>query len=274
MQKFRGFLKWPGNKYRVLDHICPALPPGKKLIEPFVGSAAVFLNTDYESYLLTDINPDLINLYQILQSSGKEFIHYSKKYFTERNNVAEKYYRLRDQFNQETDPWKKAGLFVYLNRHGYNGLCRYNLKKMFNVPFGRYKRPYFPAAEMEFFHQKSQDRVTFKCLDFQETLKTARAGHVVYCDPPYVPLTTTAYFTSYSHKPFQLTEQQQLASLAQELSTRDIPVLISNHNTDYTREIYQNAKLTFFTVPRFISCKSREPAQELLALFTSPLARG
>jgi len=266
----RPFLKWAGNKFRIMDKIHNMLPvEGKRLIEPFAGSAAVFLNTNYERYLVSDSNPDLINLYNTLKKEGTDFISYCNRYFTEKNNTSEKYYYYREQFNKTTDIRKRSALFIYLNRHGYNGLCRYNAKGGFNVPFGRYKRPYFPQKEMEFFYKKSR-QATFKVSSFENTIIKAKKGDVVYCDPPYVPLSSSANFTSYSAGGFSMQEQQQLAELAERTSQRGIPVLISNHKTSSTDKIYKSAKRhEYFTVRRYISCngKKRNCAGEVLALF-------
>lgn len=269
MQKHRSFLKWPGNKYRVLEHICPLLPEGRRLIEPFVGSGAVFLNTNYASYALNDVNADLIHIYQLLQEFGEEFISYAQSYFKPRNNQPERYYLLREQFNYVDDVWKKSALFLYLNRHGYNGLCRYNRSGLFNVPFGRYRQPYFPRAEMEYFHQRAQRNVTFTCEDFTTSMRRARAGNIIYCDPPYMPLTATANFTHYSRYPFLQTQQEILAQTAKKLAARGIAILISNHDTPFIRAAYSSARLEYFSVTRSISCKGRQrlPAPELLALF-------
>ena len=79
----RPFLKWAGNKYRIIDRVREALPQGKRLIEPFAGSAAVFLNTNYERYLVSDSNPDLINLFNCVKDEGEDFIKYCKRFFTE-----------------------------------------------------------------------------------------------------------------------------------------------------------------------------------------------
>lgn len=264
----RPFLKWAGNKYRLVDRIVAQLPAGKRLVEPFAGSAALFLNTAYERYLLCDANPDLITLYQLLKEEGDAFIEQCRQLFSEANNSAEPYYALRDEFNACSDPRRRATLFVYLNRHGYNGLCRYNAKGGFNVPFGRYNRPYFPAAEMRAFHVKAQ-RAVFRHQDFTTTMTKARSGDVIYCDPPYVPLSPSASFTAYSAGGFSLAQQQHLAELARQSAQRTIPVLISNHNTRLTREVYHDAKLSRFKVQRSISCngKGRDAAGELLALF-------
>lgn len=265
----RPFLKWAGNKYRIIDRVRQALPKGKRLIEPFAGSAAVFLNTDYDHYIINDNNPDLIHLYNILKKDGFSFIKKCAYYFTERFNNEEQYYKLRQTFNDTSDVYKRAVLFVYLNRHGYNGLCRYNLKGGYNVPFGRYKSPYFPEKEMLIFHEKAQN-AEFVLSSFEQIIQSAKKGDVIYCDPPYVPLSLSANFTSYSKGGFDLEKQQQLADLANDLSDKGIPILISNHNTAFTRKAYDNAnKIMKFHVQRFISCngKKRGKAGELLALF-------
>lgn len=268
-KRCRPFLKWAGNKYRILENIQQLLPPGKRLIEPFAGSAAVFLNTDYDRYLVSDSNPDLINLYNTLKQEGSDFIQYCRRFFSEKNNSSEAYYRLREQFNRSTDIHKRSALFLYLNRHGYNGLCRYNASGGFNVPFGRYKKPYFPQKEMLFFHEKSP-RAQFKVASFEKTMQQAKSGDVIYCDPPYVPLSSSANFTTYSAGGFSMEQQQQLASMAADIAAKGIPVLISNHCTDETDSMYKTcSRQEKFTVQRYISCNGtrRESAGEILALF-------
>lgn len=265
----RPFLKWAGNKYKIIERVLQQLPPGKRLIEPFAGSAAVFLNTNYEHYIINDNNPDLIHLYNILKQDGASFIKKCRYYFSPRFNNEEQYYKLREKFNITTDVYKRAVLFVYLNRHGYNGLCRYNLKGGYNVPFGRYKSPYFPEKEMLAFHVKAQ-KAEFVLSSFEIIIQSAKIGDVVYCDPPYVPLSPSANFTSYSAGGFNMEKQQHLADLANETSARGIAMLISNHNTSFTLKAYSKAtKITKFHVQRFISCngKKRGTAGELLALF-------
>jgi DNA adenine methylase len=265
----KPFLKWAGNKYQIVERIKAVLPPGKRLIEPFVGSGAVFLNTDYPDYVLADANADLINLYKQLQSGGEEFVRYACSFFVAANNTTERFYAFREHFNKATDPIEKAALFVYLNKHCYNGLCRYNAKGGFNVPFGRYTKPYFPKEEMRFFFQRAQ-RASFYQANFEATMETAELGDVVYCDPPYVPLSATANFTSYSSDRFGTAEQIKLAEMAEKLAARNIPVIISNHNTEFTLTAYKNAQeLIFFPVQRYISCDgaNRNKVDELLAVY-------
>lgn len=264
----KPFLKWAGGKYKIIEKITRALPAGKRLIEPFAGSGAVFLNTSYAEYLIADSNPDLITVFQLLQTEGQAFIEYAKQLFIIENNQEVRFYQFREEFNQTTDRWRKAALFIYLNRYCFNGLCRYNSKGKFNVPFGRYKHPIYPEAALSLFAQKAPQAV-FQQMDFIETLQQAQCGDVVYCDPPYVPLNATANFTSYTQTNFSLSDQQNLAERALELRAQGISVIISNHNTEFTREIYAAAKLEFFEVQRFISrdANNRHKAGELLALF-------
>lgn len=265
----RPFLKWAGGKYRLVERIKAKLPQGVRLLEPFAGSCALSLNTDYTEFWLNDINRDLINLYQVLQKEGPAFIEFAKGFFTPENNSAKRYYELRKLFNQETDIHIKSALFIYLNRHGYNGLSRYNAGGEFNVPFGKYAKPYFPEQELIHFYTKFK-KAKFTCIDFEAMMSEARPGDLVYCDPPYEPLTETSNFTSYSAGGFGREEQERLAKVAAKTAAKGIPVLISNHRTDFIMGIYQTAKeIEVFPVRRLISCDgdNRNSVAEILALF-------
>lgn len=267
-KKHRPFLKWAGGKYEIADKIRKNLPDGKVLIEPFVGAGAIFLNTDYERYILNDVNPDLINLYLAIQEDGNAFIEDARKLFCEGNNSEEAYYSLRTQFNTSTDTYERSIIFLYMNKFGYNGLCRYNKSGEFNVPFGRHKNPTFPQSYIEYFAEKSK-KARFICEDFNKTFSRARKGHVIYCDPPYAPASDTAYFSDYASQGFDAADQERLASVAKHASNRGIPVIISNHNTPFTRKIYEDAKIIKLSVRRNISCNSnnRKNADELIAIF-------
>ena len=264
----KPFLKWAGGKHRLVPRIQEHLPAGDRLIEPFLGSGALFLNVEYPAYKLSDVNADLIQLYQVLQEQGLGFIDYCAGLFIPENNIADRYYALRERFNSLDEPAEKSAIFLYLNRHGFNGLCRYNRSGGFNVPFGRYKKPYFPNDEMVHFWQHAQ-RAEFVCADFADVMAAADPGDVLYCDPPYVPLSATANFTSYAAAEFGQAQQEQLADLARGLSGRGVPVVISNHATEFTRQAYIGSQIHEFMVQRNISRDgdNRNPALELLAVF-------
>jgi DNA adenine methylase len=175
----KPFLKWAGGKYRLVDLIKSTLPKGNRLIEPFVGSGALFLNTEYSANLLADSNPDLINLFKFLQKEGQAFIGYCQQLFVPENNTEPAFYKLREEFNATNDLRRKAALFVYLNRHCFNGLCRYNSKGGFNVPYGRYTKPALPENEMFYFYEKSQHAI-FEVADFITTMEKAKTGEEVF----------------------------------------------------------------------------------------------
>lgn len=265
----RPFLKWAGNKYKILKNILPLLPAGSRLIEPFVGSGAVFLNTRYAEYVLADNNRDLISLFQMIQREGYPFINWSAQFFTEENNNAEKYYRFRDEFNQSQNETLRAALFIYFNKHGFNGLCRYNTRGKFNVPFGRFEEINYPLTELHHFYQRAR-KAQFVYEDFRSIMLKAKRGDVVYCDPPYDPLSKTSNFTAYNRNRFGAKEQIELADTARKLARKKIPVIISNHATDFVREIYAGATLFPLSVSRTISCNTakRNKVSEIIAVFS------
>lgn len=269
--QIRPFLKWAGGKQRCLPKILPHLPKAKRLVEPFTGAGTIFLNTNYPNYLLAEINHDLINLFSTLRDQYLDFIEHCQSYFNEDNDNKNSYYQLREQFNQSKDAQQRAALFLYLNRHGFNGLCRYNQSGIYNVPYGCQSKsgPYFPKEELQKFADKAQ-AVEFVCQDFKKTFEQTRQGDVIYCDPPYAPIEIEESTFSYHQNQFTLEDQKSLAELALQRSKQGIPVIISNHDTPFTRELYQHAEIHSFPVQRFISSdiKNRKQVQELVAIYS------
>lgn len=265
----KAFLKWAGGKSRIAEDIKKYLVNGKRLVEPFVGSGAIFLTTTFEEYLLCDTNVDLINLYNNLKQSPDELLEKTDEFFSPENNTESKFYEFREEFNAlESKDIRKSALFVYLNKHAFNGLCRYNRKGFFNVPYGRYKSPKCPLEEMQAFSVKAKF-VTFKCQDFEKTFKETMKGDVIYCDPPYVPLSVTSSFTSYSKDDFDLGDQSRLAKSAIASQSRGIRCVISNHDLDVTRKMYKRSDIYEISVQRNIASKSssRKKVKEIIAVF-------
>lgn len=227
-------LKWAGNKTAIMPELLKHLAAGPRLVEPFAGSCALMMATDYPHYLIADINPDLINLYQQLQQDHEWVLGVTKALF-ESNNTAERYYVIRQEFNhsQQLTAGKRAAYFIYLNRHCYRGLCRYNKRGEFNTPYGHYKAPYFPEKEIRAFAAKAK-RATFICANYDETLAMLRPGDVVYCDPPY-----SGTFSSYHTEGFTEDDQYQLASILEHQSSKGYTVIASNSDTPLTRSLYR-----------------------------------
>lgn len=239
-------------------------------MEPFLGSGVVFLNTNYPAYLLADLNPDLIGFFQDVATGGEAFIGRCAAYFTPDGNSADFYYASRARFNELAPGPERSALFLYLNRHAYNGLVRYNASGHFNTPFGRYLRPYFPRLELEALAAKCRRcDVSFEVLDFKRTFAALRSGDVVYCDPPYLALSQTANFTGYTGSVFGPGEQAALAHEAERARAAGCPVVISNHATDEALRLYKNARIECFEVSRAISCKKggRGKVNELVAVY-------
>lgn len=269
-ERFRPVFKWPGGKFRLLGEILPRLPAGERFVEPFAGSGAVFLNCEYPAAVLSDSNADLMLFYKTLVRLGGRFISRCRALFAD-GNQSGVYYERRERFNGLKPGPERAALFLYFNRHGYNGLIRYNADGEFNVPFGRYVKPYFPEAEMRYFAAKVRaGGAVLEAADFRETMAGLGKGDVVYCDPPYLPLSATANFTSYSGMSFGMEEQRALAKLAERAAANGARVIVSNHDVPAARELYKGAKsLVKVVIRRNISCNGgkREMAKELLAIY-------
>jgi DNA adenine methylase len=257
-----------------MDKILEKLPTGKRLIEPFFGSGAVFLNTDYESYLLNDINIDLISMFTTLLAHPEEVKSFLSGYFSPEYNQKGHYNKVRSRFNEIEDIplYDRAAMFIYMNRHCFNGLMRYNRFGKFNVPFGSYPGPKLPLEEINAFLEKAKKvNPIFTTADFEPVIRSAEPGDVIYCDPPYVPLSDTAKFTGYAPYNFTLDHQRHLAAAVREVSReKGIPILLSNHDVKLVRDLYADAdEIISFPVRRMISCKAdtRGMVNEVLILY-------
>jgi DNA adenine methylase len=253
-------LKWAGGKRWQVPHLRPywAKHAHRRLVEPFCGGLAITLSLAPRLALLNDINPHVINFYR--------WVKRGLVISDEMTNSKAFYYGQRTRFNSMLDgetptSVEAAGLFYYLNRTGYNGLCRFNGRGRFNVPFGRYDRiryrtdflPYQPAfARWEF------ENVDFEDLAIDE-------DDFICADPPY-----DVEFTHYSRNGFDWEEQERAALW---LSMHPGPVVLSNQATPRILKLYRSLGFTLRTLaaPRRISCTGdRRPAAEVLALRNLP----
>jgi len=252
----KPLLKWAGGKRWLVPYLgrIYASHRHRRLVEPFCGGMAITLGLLPEKALLNDINPHLINFYQWVKKGLSIEIAVA--------NDASVYYRHRDRFNELirkglADTSEAAQLFYYLNRTGYNGLCRFNRKGQFNVPFGRYSQINY---QKDFLHYVSVfEKWNFMCTDFENLILDPE--DFVYADPPYdVP------FRQYSDQDFSWQDQVRLAKW---LIKHPGPVVLSNQATKRIVEFYSDLgyKIHFLEGPRTISCKTdRRPAKEVLAV--------
>lgn len=266
----KTILKWAGSKARIMDKLIPYLPKAKRLVEPFAGSCAVMMNTEYEKYLIADANQDLINLYRSV-SKNPDVMACSDLYDWKQQNNEESYYQVRKLFNlgkQGLDAVltnKQSARFLYLNRHCFNGLCRYNAKDEFNVPFGKYKNVYFPEKEIYQFAEKATNAI-IACLEWQDTLSLVDFGDGVYCDPPYMG--GEGSFTKYHHTDFTFDNQIELAQALKVLNqSQGNPITVSN--SIHAKELYADLGFIIHEIdaPRSISANgNRQSAKEIIAV--------
>ena len=257
-QPLKPPLKWAGGKRWLVPHLRPLWESfqARRYVEPFCGGLALPLAFMPRHALLNDTNPHLINFYQQVQDGLHPRI--------EMRNERDLYYQHRDGFNQQVrdgahESQQAAARFYYLNRTCYNGLCRFNRKGEFNVPFGSYKTIHYLNTQDFYAYQDTLNRWTFTASDFQDI--QLQPDDFVYADPPY-----DVQFVNYSKHGFSWDDQVRLA---QWLADHKGPVVLSNQATDRVIELYRklNFNLTFLDAPRRISCNgNRTPAKEVLAI--------
>lgn len=246
-------LKWAGGKRWLVPQLKRYYEPGRRLVEPFAGGLAVALGLRPARALLNDINLHLVNLYRWLQKGLVVDIPMA--------NNREVYYRYRARFNElvrqgQADTREAALLFYYLNRTGYNGLCRFNTRGEFNVPFGKYKHITYRRNFLDY--QPVLAPWEFRCGDFQSLVLAP--DDFVYADPPY-----DVEFTKYAPEDFTWNDQVRLAKW---LARHPGPVLASNQATERICHLYTSLgfTITHIEAPRRLACTGdRTPALEILA---------
>lgn len=182
---------------------------------------------------LTDITPDLIDTYTAVRDDVESVIARLRPL---RHDETE-YYRVRA--SKPTSAASKAARFIYLNKTCFNGLYRVNLKGEFNVPFGRHgsnllicDRDQLRAASV------ALATADLRVADFENVLATAKAGDLVYCDPPYTVAHTNNGFVEYNAHVFSWADQERLARVCSELAAAEVNVVISNADHESIRDLY------------------------------------
>ncbi|EAW6224173.1 Dam family site-specific DNA-(adenine-N6)-methyltransferase [Salmonella enterica] len=267
--RIKPFLKWAGGKFGVIDDLLAHMPHGHRLIEPFAGGGSIFLNAGFDEAIVSDACQDLILTYQVMQREPLALIDKANVMFREGNNP-EYFDDIKVRFNRrDMTQMERAAAFIYLNRHCYNGLMRYNRQGEFNVGFGKYRQPYFPLAELEAFSAVAS-RCTFAVADCNDTVALAGEGDVVFCDPPYEPMPGKSGFTNYSGQSFRFDDQVRLAQSLKAAHQRGASVVITNSGAPAIRELYTS--MGFDVRPlrarRSISCtgETRETVTDIIGV--------
>lgn len=264
------FLKYAGSKQQIIADIKPHFKDKECLIEPFMGSGAVFINTDFKKYILNDTNADLMAIFQNLKDNPVQFIADAKHYFNQYHNIERYFYAMRARYNESSDCYERALILLYLNRHCHRGLVRYNLSGNYNVPFGYNKRVAFPDRSLNQFADKFQRVETeIHHVTAIELLKSCQHNPklnnaTIYNDPPYFIQSKSANFTQYSGKKYTNIDASELHILCQSLRLQGFHVFTSNAATADAMALYQGHTLHEIDAVRKIGRTRTQTTKEIL----------
>lgn len=263
----KSFLKWVGSKARIVEQLLPLLPSGKRFVEPFIGSGTVFLNVNYDSYILSDLNPDLINTFCWVRDDLAGIYNATYALFTSEID----YYSIRREYNLEKDRYSliNAARFIYLNRHCFNGVYRCNKKGDFNVPKGSYNSVFFPKdALINFSNKLNETRSIIYNCNFKQAINNTCEGDVIYCDPPYITETGSS-FCGYTKDKFSQIDTKELIDHLYEAVKRGAKAIVSSSDNKLTRDLF-----CFFQIHDVRAFRSINPngnryhAKEFIAVLT------
>jgi DNA adenine methylase len=262
----KPFVKWAGGKRQLIPILNQNLPESfGTYYEPFLGGGALLFHilTDKngQKCSISDLNSDLVLAYTTIRDRIDALItslkNHEKNY---QKNSESYYYSMRE--NNPRSAIEKTSRLIFLNRTCFNGLYRVNSKGKFNVPLGKYSNPNIVNEEnlRAVSHILQSSRISINCRDFQAVLRDAKKGDLVYFDPPYQPVSSTANFTSYTNKDFTYDDLTRLAELCLKLDSRGCKVLLSNSDSKEVADIFSKNpwKITKIEANRSINSNSKK----------------
>jgi DNA adenine methylase len=250
----KPFVKWAGGKKQIIAQLTARLPKNyNRYFEPMIGGGALFFHLAPEKAFISDVVAELINAYSVVQRAVdpllddlRQHVH-TKAYFYELRGA--------DRSGQMAH-WsnvQRASRFIYLNRVCFNGLYRVNSQGHFNVPFGEYKNPRLVDEANLRACAAALKSTEISVSSFEALEDRAEEGDFVYFDPPYLPLSQTACFTSYSQDGFDMARHEALRDLCQRLDRRRVKFMLSNSSAPAVRELYRMFNLTEIEANRAIN---------------------
>ena len=245
MKKFNvsPFVKWAGGKRQLIDEINKRMPSNyNRYFEPFVGGGAILFNLQPKDAIINDINKSLINAYRQIKQSPIELM----KAMDELDNIPEDgkayYYNIREKYNDKLMQGyfdvELAAMFIFINKHCFNGLYRVNGKGLFNVPYNNSRQASY-SMENIIEISKYLETITILDGDFEYACKGAEEGDFVFLDSPYAPLNPTT-FESYTKEGFDKDSHIRLSELFKRLTIKGCHCMLTNHNTEFINELYNN----------------------------------
>lgn len=255
------FLKWVGGKGKLRSKLERLMPEGVEYmrhVEPFVGGGAMFFHRRPQSALLADANHDLINTYGCIRDELDGVLHHLRE--LKRGRFEDRYYEVRSEFNAGgQSAHERAAMFIYLNKTCFNGVYRVNRSGEFNVPIGKFKSdPLIYERSALSVASRALKRASLFGCTFTGLTDEIRRGDFVYFDPPYVPVSETSNFTSYTKEGFTLDDQRRLRDVFVKLDKRGAKLMLSNSDTPLVRELYSGFKIHQLLAQRSINASGEQ----------------
>ena len=247
----KPFIKWAGGKTQLINELVKLIPESfSKYYEPFIGGGALFFHLSPRDYYISDINPELINLYNIVASHSSDLINLLKSYpYSE-----EFFYQLRKKKFEKLNTIDAAARTIYLNRTCFNGLYRVNKKGEFNVPFAKYKKPNIIQEEKIKSASEILNVNNIHSHDFRKLNSFSFSNtDLVFFDPPYVPIGKFSDFKRYNKEQFSLTDHEDLFKTFKKISETGAKVILTNSDTDFVRELYSDFSIKAINTKRNIN---------------------
>lgn len=265
----RPFLKWAGGKGRLIEQYLPHFPRRlNTYYEPFLGGGAVYFHlfSKIKSAVLTDLNPELVNVYRCVRDHVEAVLERLKEH--QQYHSKEYFYQVRE--NPGTDAVERAARLIYLNKTCYNGLYRENSKGKFNVPMGRYKNPKIYNPDLLRSVCAALQIAQIEVKSFEAIADLPNHGQdFVYFDPPYYPISATSNFTAYNRYSFGSEDQVRLQKTFAKLARRGIPVMLSNSDCAFIRTLYQDFPTHTIQAARNINSNAKRRGKITEVLVTS-----
>ncbi len=267
MESPRPFVKWAGGKRQLIAELKKRLPKEyNRYYEPFLGGGALFFALTPHHAYLADSNVELLNAYRVVRDKVEALISDLSRH----ENTQSYYIKLRDvDRSADYTFWndvRKASRFIYLNKTCYNGLYRVNKKGHFNVPYGNNKSAVICDKENLRACSRALQQIELVCAEFTIAGAVAKAGDFIYFDPPYLPVSKTAKFTSYTKDGFSMKEQLVLRDMCNELHKKGVKFMLSSPASPTIYEIYKGYTIEEVSATRVINAKkeSRGKVQEVI----------
>lgn len=254
----RSPFRWAGSKRALVPRLQQAMPEEFGCyIEPFAGSACLFFATQPQYALLSDFNSDLIETYVAIRDCLDEFCEVISTF----DQNGDSYYELREEMRDVQPGLRRSAIFYYLNRHSFNGVYRTNRQGHFNVPRGR--KSGNPLSEEELgIASASLQGVKIFCQDYNEAIKMADTGDLLYLDPPYITTGRKTY-GEYGYGAFSgETELEEFCAALRRADSRGVKILLSFGESDVISDVLTEWNVTNLQTRRTIAGKVSARKQE------------